>query len=288
MGVVGAFFFLMGLARLGTGRGGYYHHHQHYGRSSAAGLVTGCGVACVGLVVMTSTLFAAIRRATGLTFKRKLNWPPVNVETGERWLKWYDSRLVKIHETAEKRIAQSVQRYGNDIEDPAIRQVWEQQLREDAMDKIQRIKDRRKCCADMVQLAKDKELNPHGETSRRHPPPLALYLYMGEWLLDWMVSWMRSNPHFCYEPGGPPHNLPGSVSLESLLGGSEDGPRAHPGGMADDYLGSAASSTEAAGVVPYIATARHPTPHMSPPHPLMPLPEPSAPVLSESQLLKMA
>ncbi|KAJ2795354.1 hypothetical protein H4S07_006505, partial [Coemansia furcata] len=86
----------------------------------------------------------------------------------------------------------AIERYGKEIEDPAIREVWERQLREDVMEKVDRIKERKKCSSDMLALAKERELNPGRDDSRRrHSPVLALYLYIGERCLDWVIAWMR-------------------------------------------------------------------------------------------------
>ncbi|KAJ2096825.1 hypothetical protein GGI09_004159 [Coemansia sp. S100] len=235
----------------------------------------------MGLTVMSSTVFAAVRRATGLTFKRRLSWPPVDVKTCERWVKWYESRLAKINETAESRIAFAIERYGSEIEDPAIREVWERQLREDVMEKVDRIKERQKCCSDLLLQAKEKELNPDNRR-RRHSPILALYLYVGERCLDWLISWMRDNPHFCYEPSEP-NNMPGSGSLEWLMGGHENGPDSAPALPKSTTNEAVIQHANLSTPTPFIAVAQ--TQHSLPSPELMP--EPSAPSLSDSQFLKM-
>ncbi|KAJ2859690.1 hypothetical protein GGH94_005963 [Coemansia aciculifera] len=287
MGIGGLCLCLMGMMR---SHGGPYHHYQH--GDGRAGLVFGVGIVGMGLTVMSSTVFAAARRATGLTFRRKLLWPPVDVKTGERWVKWYESRLAKIHETAESRIAFAIERYGNEIEDPAIREVWERQLREDVMEKVDRIKERQKCCNDMLLQAKERELNPdRDDRRRRHSPILALYLYVGERCLDWLISWMRDNPHFCYEPSEP-NNVPGSGSLEWLMGGYENGPDSAPAipkaaTSSEPVIQYTASpATNLSTPTPFIAVAQSQQQQHSPPSPEL-MPEPSAPALSESQFLKM-
>ncbi|KAJ2699692.1 hypothetical protein H4218_002516 [Coemansia sp. IMI 209128] len=270
--------------------GGHYHHYQH--RGSGAGVFFGVSIIGMGLTVMSSTMFAAVRRATGLTFRRKLLWPPVDVKTGERWVKWYESRLAKIHETAEARIALAIERYGKDIEDPAIREVWERQLREDVMEKVDRMEERKKCCTDLLLQAKERELNPGGEDRRRrHSPVLALYLYVGERCLEWLISWMRTSPHFCYEPRDP-NSLSGSASLEWLMGGYENGPDSEPAipkatNIAEAALQHASgSATRLATPTPFIAVAQIQQQQQSPPLQEL-MPEPSAPSLTESQFLKM-
>ncbi|KAJ2492356.1 hypothetical protein IWW37_001535 [Coemansia sp. RSA 2050] len=246
----------------------------------------------VCLTVMSSTMFAAVRRATGLTFRRKLLWPPVDVKTGEQWVKWYESRLAKIHEIAEARIAFAIDRYGNEIEDPAIREVWERQLREDVMEKVNRMEERKKCCSDLLLQAKERELNPGGEDRRRrHSPVLALYLYIGERCLEWLVSWMRVSPHFCYEPSEP-NSLSGSASLEWLMGGYENGPGSAPAAPKAADTAEAAiqhatgSASRLATPTPFIAVAQIQRQQQSPPL-QEPMPEPSAPSLTESQFLKI-
>ncbi|KAJ2263632.1 hypothetical protein GGI01_000571 [Coemansia sp. RSA 376] len=207
---------------------------------------------------MSSTVFAAVRRATGLTFKRRLSWPPVDVKTCERWVKWYESRLAKINETAESRIAFAIERYGSEIEDPAIREVWERQLREDVMEKVDRIKERQKCCSDLLLQAKEKELNPDNRR-RRHSPILALYLYVGERCLDWLIS------------------------LEWLMGGHENGPDSAPALPKSTTNEAVIQHANLSTPTPFIAVAQ--TQHSLPSSELMP--EPSAPSLSDSQFLKM-
>ncbi|KAJ2896771.1 hypothetical protein IWW38_001927, partial [Coemansia aciculifera] len=196
------------------------------------------------------------------------------------------SRMVKLNETAEARIATAIERYGGEIDDPAIREVWEQQLREDVMEKVNRIKDRQKCCSDLLRQAKERELNPDSDDGRRrHSPILALYLYTGERCLDWLILWMRGNKHFCYEPGDV-NNMPGSVSLESLMGGCENGPSSAPSAHKRVIDEEAAAAVARSSPVPFIAVAQS----VQQPHSFSrseSMPEPSAPVLSESQFLKL-
>ncbi|KAJ1645326.1 hypothetical protein LPJ64_003065 [Coemansia asiatica] len=193
--------------------GNPYYRSMHH----TAGMFTGFGIFGLGFaLVTTSTIFAAIRRATGLTFRRQIPWPPFNVETSEKLLQWYDSRLDQINEKAEERISFIISKYADEIEDPNIRQVWETHIREDVMEKVERIRERRRCCADLVQQAKLKQASPNSEKTKRHYPLLAVYLFVGEKVLDKFIFWMRNNPHFCYE-SGESGGLMGAVSVEELL-----------------------------------------------------------------------
>ncbi|KAJ1819235.1 hypothetical protein LPJ75_001233, partial [Coemansia sp. RSA 2598] len=205
--------------------GNPYYRSMHH----AAGMFTGFGIFSIGFVLVTSsTIFAGIRRATGLTFRRQLPWPPFNVRTSEKLLQWYDSRLEQINEKAEERIAHIISKYSGEIEDPNIRKVWERQIREDVMEKVERIRERRRCCADLVQQAKQKQANPYSQKSKRHHPLLAVYLFIGEKVFDKLLCWMRNNPHFCYEnteSGG----LMGAVSVEELLRDDGRGGSSHDG-----------------------------------------------------------
>ncbi|KAJ1901137.1 hypothetical protein LPJ66_000988 [Kickxella alabastrina] len=191
--------------------------NYYYTSRNRAGMFTSCSIIGVGFaVVMTSTVFAGIRRATGITFRRNMPWPPIDVKTSEKLLNWYDSRIEQLSERAEERIRITIERYGADIEDPAIREVWEQQIRKDVMDKVERIRERRICCAELVQQAKKRQASPDSKSSRRHYPFLAVYLYIGEKVFDFIVCWMRYNPHFIYE-GTDTAGILGSVSMEDLL-----------------------------------------------------------------------
>ncbi|KAI9499755.1 hypothetical protein BX070DRAFT_231514 [Coemansia spiralis] len=170
MGLLGTFIFLMGfsrpLARLCYGRG-------HY-RYSMEFMVLG-GTVLAGFLAMTSAVFAGIRRATGIT-------------RTEKWLQWYDSRLARINDKAEEKIMQ----------------VWERQLRDDVMEKVARLRERRTQCEIQLRQAREIEADPRlAQRNRGHPPLLAGYLY--------------DPPHFGYESMAS-NDIPGSVSYEDLLG----------------------------------------------------------------------
>ncbi|KAJ1985931.1 hypothetical protein GGI26_004233 [Coemansia sp. RSA 1358] len=212
MGLLGTFIFLMGfsrpLARLCYGRG-------HY-RYSMEFMVLG-GTVLAGFLAMTSAVFAGIRRATGITVKRQNQWP-LDVKRTEKWLQWYDSRLARINDKAEEKIMWAINKYGEEIDDPAVRQVWERQLRDDVMEKVARLRERRTQCEIQLRQAREIEADPRlAQRNRGHPPLLAGYLYVGEWLFDTMLAWARTHPHFGYESMAS-NDIPGSVSYEDLLG----------------------------------------------------------------------
>ncbi|KAJ1738563.1 hypothetical protein LPJ68_005445 [Coemansia sp. RSA 1086] len=138
-------------------------------------------------ILLSSGVLAGIRRATGLTLKRT-NWPPVDRKTSQKWLTWYHTRLTQLNERAEQRVQSAISRYSADIPDPNVRQVWEDQLRKDVAEKIRRIEDRIKYFQHMV------------DCKQRYPWGLAVYLKMGEWLVDCLVGWMRNSKHFVVDP----------------------------------------------------------------------------------------
>ncbi|KAI8322918.1 hypothetical protein GQ54DRAFT_297085 [Martensiomyces pterosporus] len=71
------------------------------------------------------------------------------------------------------------------------------------MEKVGRLKARRECMVEVVRQAREAKENPLLEKHKKHPPMMAIYLYIGEWVFDWLVEWMKRNPHFCYEAGTP-------------------------------------------------------------------------------------
>ncbi|KAJ1831705.1 hypothetical protein LPJ63_004089 [Coemansia sp. RSA 2711] len=261
MGLGGVILVCLGLLR--PRGGGGYHMGMHQGMT---GFFTGCGLASIGIVALSSAMFAGIRRATGLTFRRTLKWPPFDLQTSQRWLRWYDTKLDDLHTKAEHRLASLVDRYAPKIDDPNVRRVWEQQLREDTMRKVERIRERRKYWADLVVQAEAAEANPHDQQQRRHPPLLAVYLYVGEWMFDCVAAWMRSNSHCVVEPREPTHG----IAMEDLL---NDDDCDFPGIRPSDAVRSPA---------PFIATAAPMPPPLS-----ATLTEPSAPALSDSDFLKL-
>ncbi|KAJ2506253.1 hypothetical protein GGI11_006730 [Coemansia sp. RSA 2049] len=260
MGLLEAFIFLGGILRScrpfggsGGGGGGGRYHHNHYsgyhhgsrGAGAIMGLFTGCTLACVSIVALSSAVLAGLRRATGLTIRHKHQMPAVDIKRTELWLQWYDSKLARINEKAHEKIAAAVGRYGPEIHDPAVRGVWESQLRADVLEKINRLRERRNHYYDLLVHAKKMKLlddeqqqqikkskqgaaQPPVDAQRlTHPPLLAAYLLVGEWLFDTILNWARSNPHFCYEPttgsaasSSDSAALPGSVSYDDLLDGA--------------------------------------------------------------------
>ncbi|KAJ2726256.1 hypothetical protein GGI07_000733 [Coemansia sp. Benny D115] len=210
MGAGALAFVLMGICRPLFGGMGFHGHHPWHSQSGfmrTTGIFTGSGLVLL-CAATTSAIFAGIRRSTGLTFRRQLSWPPFDLKTGEKILAWYDSRLAQINEKAEERIRVTIERHGPGIEDPAVRALWEEQVRKDVMEKVERIKARRRHCAEFVERGRQG----HREKQRKHYPLLALYLYVGEKLFDYIVCWMSNNPHFCYE----------SADADSLLFGGSD------------------------------------------------------------------
>ncbi|KAJ1731948.1 hypothetical protein LPJ72_003680 [Coemansia sp. Benny D160-2] len=250
MGLLGAFIFLGGILRScrpfggsGGGGGGGRYHHNHYsgyhhanrGAGAIMGLFTGCTLACVSIVALSSAVLAGLRRATGLTIRHKHQMPAVDIKRTELWLQWYDSKLARINEKAHEKIAAAVGRYGPEIHDPAVRGVWESQLRADVLEKINRLRERRNHYYDLLVHAKKMKLlndqqikkskqgaaqSPVDAQRLTHPPLLAAYLLVGEWLFDTILNWARSNPHFCYESTTDSAALPGSVSYDDLLDGA--------------------------------------------------------------------
>ncbi|KAJ2661240.1 hypothetical protein IWW48_002536 [Coemansia sp. RSA 1200] len=355
MGLLGAFIFLGGILRScrpfsgGSGGGGRYHHshyggyHHGYRGNTVLGLFTGCTLACVGVVALSSAVLAGLRRATGLTIRHKHQMPAVDIKRTELWLQWYDSKLARINEKAKEKIAAAVGRYGPEIRDPAVRDVWESQLRADVLEKINRLRERRNHYYDLLAHAKKMKLHDeqqqqmnitkeglapsaidsHGAQRLAHPPLLAAYLLVGEWLFDAILSWARSSPHFCYEStnsaASDSAGLPGSVSYDELLDGASPAapllanvPSSHAALLDSPAQSLVASSNigPSAYPAPYIAsssllspfaTAPPPLPSLSPPAaaaattilhstqlpPDSKMPEPSAPALTESQFLRL-
>ncbi|KAJ2826756.1 hypothetical protein IWW50_002215 [Coemansia erecta] len=269
MGLGGVLLVCLGLFRP-RGGGGY-----HSGISGLAGVFTGCGLAGAGLVtVLSSAIFAGIRRATGLTFRRKLAWPPVNLATSTRWLQWYDTRLAQLTAKAEHRVTTLIARHAPAIHDPSVRRVWEQQLRDDTQEKLERIRQRRSYCADLVAQAQDAERNPHAH--RRHMPVLALYLYVGEQLVDAVIAWMRNNPHFVLEPRGPQTGFSSSSSGGFSFSGGliDDG---DDGDYQFDFC-DAIGTPVAQMPAPFIAASDRSRGAVV---------EPTAPSLSDSEIMKL-
>ncbi|KAJ2501766.1 hypothetical protein GGH96_001635 [Coemansia sp. RSA 1972] len=209
MGLGGVILVCMGLLRR-RGRG--YH-------SEMFGVFTGCSVLGTGLVlVLSSTVFAGIRRTTGLTFCNA--WPLISHSTSTRWLRWYDSRLADLTSRADRHVQSIISRHSSSITDPNVRRVWERQLRDDAHRKLERIRNRREYCVRLV------EQTGGGRKPRRG---LEVYLQVGEWVMDKMIEWMRSSKVFVEEPKNGPEDEPDVSDMFTLLGGEEPvlaGPRA--------------------------------------------------------------
>ncbi|KAJ1663888.1 hypothetical protein IW140_004261 [Coemansia sp. RSA 1813] len=248
---------------------------------------------------MSSAVLAGIRRATGLTIRRMHYIPPVDVKKTELWLQWYDSKLARINEKAQEKIAHTVERYGPEIHDPAVRGVWESQLRSDVHEKVNRLRERRNHYSDLLENARKTAAQPNGSLPLTHPPLMAAYLFIGEWLFDRFLTWARTNPHFYYEPTTNPtdsNNVPGSVSYDDLLDGSmmdhnqfvQPHSFAQHGALTDSPAESLVRRSGLSAPISY------PTPYIASASQLSPLsgmnskmPEPSAPSLTESQFLQL-
>ncbi|KAJ2476633.1 hypothetical protein IWW56_004807, partial [Coemansia sp. RSA 2131] len=184
MGVGGVILVCMGLLRR-RGHGGYH--------SEMFGVFTGCSVLGTGLVlVLSSTVFAGIRRTTGLTFRNA--WPLISHTTSTRWLRWYDSRLDELTSRADRHVQSIIARHSSSILDPNVRRVWERQLRDDAHRKLERIRNRREYCVRLVEQTRHNG-KPHG---------LLVYLRVGEWVMDKLIEWMRGSLVFVVEPRNEP------------------------------------------------------------------------------------
>ncbi|KAJ2083965.1 hypothetical protein H4R24_000408 [Coemansia sp. RSA 988] len=251
---------------------GNIRSHGQRAFHTAFGFYTLFTIATTGILALSSVVFAGVRRTTGLTFRRK-PWPPINLATSQRWLEWYDARITQLNSKAEDRINWVLQKYGPSIEDANVRAVWEQQLRDDVHKKMDRIKERRRLCQDLVDDA--KSLGQSDQTSngadvpckkhRRHSKLFAIYLKTGEYLFDCIVAWMSASPVCCYEES----NVPGTAGLVSI----------------DDLLAESDASPRLSYPTPFIATAAvscHSLVSSLPP------PEPSAPQLPETDLLSFA
>ncbi|ORX66036.1 hypothetical protein DL89DRAFT_270427 [Linderina pennispora] len=184
-----------GSSHQGSGMGGCFRYHH-----STVGIFSGYTVAGTAIIALSSTVLAGIRRATGLTLRRQLCWPAINVQSGERWLAWCNARIAQINEEAERHVTKTVAKFGSDIEDPMIRELWERQLRADLKERVKRMHSRIRCVEEMVEQAREVERNP-SKRKKMHPPLLAAYLWVGERIFDWLVSWMKRNPHFCVDSG---------------------------------------------------------------------------------------
>ncbi|KAJ2809398.1 hypothetical protein H4R20_000123 [Coemansia guatemalensis] len=269
MGLAGALIFLKLLSPGNLGNCGQRAFH------TAFGFYTFFTITTTSILALSSVVFAGIRRNTGLTFRPR-PCPPINLATSQRWLEWYDARITQLNRKAEERINWVLQKYGPSIEDVNVRAVWEQQLRDDVRKKMDRIKERRRLCQDLVDNA--KSMGQSTQTSdgtglkdmackkyRRHSKLFAGYLKAGEYLFDCIVGWMSTSPACCYEESNVPETA-GLVSIDDLLAESDTSPRlSYP--------------------TPFIATAATPTRSLTSG---LPPPEPSAPQLPEADLLSFA
>ncbi|KAJ2147366.1 hypothetical protein IW136_000150 [Coemansia sp. RSA 678] len=186
MGVGGVILVCMGLLRR---RGHGYH--------STLGVFTGCSVLGTSLVlILSSTVLAGIRRTTGLTFRN--TWPVISHSRTTQLLRWYDSRLADLTAQADLHVQSIISRHSSSITDPNVRRVWERQLRDDAHRKLERIKGRREYCVRLMEHT--------GMDGRKHRG-LAVYLQVGEWVMDRIIEWMRNSKLFVEQP---PNELEGN------------------------------------------------------------------------------
>ncbi|KAJ1905590.1 hypothetical protein LPJ81_001840 [Coemansia sp. IMI 209127] len=287
MGLLGMFIFIGGILRpfRACTRGG---HGYHYHGNTVYSLFTGCTIAALGFVAMSSAVLAGMRRATGLTIRHMHRMPPVDVRKTELWLQWYDAKLARINEKAQEKIAHTVSRYAPEIYDPAVRAVWEAQLRTDVNEKVNRLRERRKHYSDLLVSAKKPKEDASFLT---HPPLLAGYLFVGEWIFDHILAWARNNPHFYYEPTGNV-DVPGSVSYDDLLDSPiDDPPAAHNPFAHGALLDSPAQALVRSSNIGPAANAAYPAPYIAAVNQPLTLndkqPEPSAPSLTESQFLQL-
>ncbi|KAJ2553167.1 hypothetical protein EV175_003033 [Coemansia sp. RSA 1933] len=279
MGLLGMFIFIGGILRpfRACSRGG--HGGYHYHGNTVYSLFSCWALTGIGLVAMSSAVLAGIRRATGLTVRQMHRIPAVDIKKTELWLQWYDAKLARINEKVQEKIAQTVERYGAEIHDPAVRDVWETQLRSDVNEKVNRLRERRRHYSDLLANARAEQQRPGMVLPTGHSPMVAAYLFVGEWVFDRILAWARSNPHFYYESTA----VPRSVSYNDLLDGDPGAPEAH-GALLDSPAEALARSANITLLSPpapvaYIA----PTPIAR-----GKMPEPSAPDLSESMMLQMA
>ncbi|KAJ2778195.1 hypothetical protein GGI15_004252 [Coemansia interrupta] len=260
--------FIVGLCRSRSGGdhpGAYYHS----GLSPRTSMFTGfslCGVTLT--LALSSTILAGIRRATGLTISRTSSSSPAKAgfkaKINARMLAWYDARVEQIEQRAEAHIQRIIARHAHEIPDENIRTVWEQQVRADVMHKVERIKERREMCP----LG-----GRHGDGSRSQTPLLDAYLYMGEKLFDWLVDWMRRNPHFVDERDAAALAI--EEAEDALAFNSFALPAPKPSHRNEPQHPP----------VPYIAVAG---PSSADDRATTGSPEPSAPALSESEFLGFA
>ncbi|KAJ2846349.1 hypothetical protein J3B02_004432, partial [Coemansia erecta] len=257
-------------------RGNPYYRSMHH----TAGMFTGFGIFGLGFaLVTTSTIFAAIRRATGLTFRRQIPWPPFNVETSEKLLQWYDSRLDQINEKAEERISFIISKYADEIEDPNIRQVWETHIREDVMEKVERIRERRR----VEELLRD---DGQSGTSRSRGPGNNNNINNNMTPSQQLLNDLRSL-HDIKESV----SCPGESSIANGGNGSTSTSDTRNKGI--DRIGNEGNkntiyshnNSVRSSPMPYIATAATAaTASVS----SEAIPEPSAPLLSESEYLRIS
>ncbi|PIA15047.1 hypothetical protein COEREDRAFT_88147 [Coemansia reversa NRRL 1564] len=263
MGLAGALIFLKLLYPSSIGSYG----HQ--------GFYTLFTISTTSILLLSSVVFAGVRRNTGLTFRRKA-WTPINISASKCWLEWYDARITQLNRKAEERIEWVLQKYGPTIEDINVRAVWEQQLRDDVNKKMDRIKERRRICQDIVNNAESLNQStqnsnnvvlPHTRCNRRrkHSRLFTSYLKIGEYLFDCIVAWMCASSVCCYEESNAPATA-GLVSIDDLLAESDTPPRlSYP--------------------TPFIATAAAPSSsYTSSQTPLVP----SAPLLPEADTSSLA
>ncbi|KAJ2378522.1 hypothetical protein IW150_000743 [Coemansia sp. RSA 2607] len=256
--------------------GPYYHS----GFSPRTGIFTCFGLCGITITVaLSSTVLAGIRRATGLTiartcalghskkaggFKAKLN---------SRMLAWYDARIEQIEQRAEAHIQRVIARHASEIPDDNVRAVWEQQVRSDVMEKVERIRERR----DMCPLA-----GKHGDGEKKLMPLLDAYLYLGERLFDYFVDWMRRNPNFVDERGAAAmavEEAEDTMSFGNIAPPIPRPPHRHESPTIDD-VNSVRSSH--CSPIPYIAVVGSPSAANGT---RSGSPEPSAPTLSESEFI---
>ncbi|KAJ1724607.1 hypothetical protein LPJ53_001143 [Coemansia erecta] len=274
--------FIVGLCRSRSGGdhpGAYYHHS---GMSPRTGMFTGFGLCGITITLaLSSTVLAGIRRATGLTISR--TYPSrhskktdgFKAKINARMLAWYDARVEQIEQRAEAHIERIIARHAPEIPDDNVRAVWEQQVRADVMQKVERIKERR----DMCPLG-----GRHGDGERRSTPLLDAYLYMGERLFDWLVDWMRRNPHFVDERDAAA--LAVEEAEDAMAFNSVTLPVPKPMHRHEPPMNGVAAAAAVRSPqyppIPYIAVAG---PSSAADRASSGSPEPSAPTLSESEFL---
>lgn len=193
MGVIKFVFLALGLSRIAAHSygGGHHYHWKRHGGFYFGGF---SGIAGVGIIVLSSTVVAGIRRATGLTFKRTLHKrSSFNIRAAQRWLEWYNSRIGHIVQSSEVRVTRAIQRHGPDIADPQARLDWERKLRADIEERFQSLRDRHNYYLDIVQGRQEPKQDFD------NPPLLDFYLSIGEWCYDYIVRWMRRSSMYWVE-----------------------------------------------------------------------------------------